>query len=110
MDKTQDEGQDDEEQKEPALHIDHFPLEVKKSARKKALDTHPSFKAWVIDLFKAAYTGERHGPFTVVVDSEYESGQTAVRKSSAPSPQAGAAKTSGRTDRRKEKGRKNNTP
>jgi hypothetical protein len=48
------------------LHIDNFPEDVKKAARKIAIDTHPNFKSWVIDLFRAATTGDNHGGFRVV--------------------------------------------
>jgi hypothetical protein len=63
------------------LHIDNFPEDVKKAARKKAMDTHPNFKSWVVDLFNAATTGEDYGGFRVV-DSPHESGQKEVRRDS----------------------------
>jgi hypothetical protein len=49
------------------LHIDNFPVDVKNKARKKALDTHPSFKQWVIDLFNAATTGEPQNGISVLI-------------------------------------------
>jgi len=64
------------------LHIDNFPEDVKKEARKKAMDTHSSFKRWVIDIFRAAITGEAHGGFRVIY-SQSESGQGTVRPGAA---------------------------
>jgi hypothetical protein len=78
------------------LHIDNFPEDVKKAAKKKAIDTHPNFKSWVIDLFNAAATGENHGGFRVV-RSANENGQRMVRPSSPP----GAGKTPAKSRRNK---------
>jgi hypothetical protein len=65
------------------LHIDNFPDDVKKAAKKKAIDTHPNFKSWVIDLFNAATTGESHGGFRVV-QSANENGQRRIRPDTPP--------------------------
>jgi len=80
------------EKAEKHLHIDNFPYEVKMAARKKAMDTHPSFKQWVIDLFKAACTGEPQNGIHVVIDSTREGEQAKVRGSVSQALRASATK------------------
>lgn len=57
------------------------------------MDSHQSFKQWVIDLFKAATTGEAHGGLRVISSAD-ESGQGSIRHGSEAAVKTSLQKTS----------------